>query len=148
AKLGCHSSSLSFAPGSWPCNADIIEPFRAGLTRQLSYQRPIWVQTGFHEVTGTKRQMGQAAPDPFLVSFTRDMITFSLRTIVSAPFDENTYIVWRPGRTDALVIDPGLEPDAILEEIKTNGLSVATILNTHGHADHIAGNETLKAAFP
>ena len=76
------------------------------------------------------------------------MTTFSLRTVVSAPFDENTYIVWRPGRSDALVIDPGLEPDAILEEIKNEGLTIAAILNTHGHADHIAGNEALKAAFP
>jgi len=76
------------------------------------------------------------------------MATFQLRTIVSAPFDENTYIVWRPESTDALVIDPGFDPDAILEEIKNNGLTIAAILNTHGHADHIAGNEAMKAAFP
>ena len=37
-----------------------------------------------------------------------------IHTIVSAPFAENTYVVWLPGRTDALVIDPGLEPEAIL----------------------------------
>ncbi|MFO0964338.1 MAG: MBL fold metallo-hydrolase [Gemmataceae bacterium] len=76
------------------------------------------------------------------------MTTFSLRTVVSAPFEENTYILWRPGRFDALVVDPGLEPDAILEELKREGLTIAAILNTHGHADHIAGNEAMKAAFP
>jgi len=76
------------------------------------------------------------------------MPSFSLRTIVSLPFDENTYLLWRPDRTDALVVDPGLEPDAILEELRAEGLSVAAILNTHGHADHIAGNEALKKAFP
>ena len=38
-----------------------------------------------------------------------------IRTVVSSMFDENTYVVWLPGRGDAVVIDPGLEPDAILE---------------------------------
>jgi glyoxylase-like metal-dependent hydrolase (beta-lactamase superfamily II) len=71
-----------------------------------------------------------------------------IHTIVSKPFDENTYVVWLPGHSDALVIDPGLEPDLILGFLRDQNLSVAAILNTHGHADHIAGNGALKAAFP
>ncbi|MBL8798426.1 MAG: MBL fold metallo-hydrolase [Planctomycetia bacterium] len=72
----------------------------------------------------------------------------NVHTIVSMPFAENTYIVWRPGRTDALVIDPGLDPGAILDFLQDQGLTPAAILNTHGHADHIAGNEAMKQAFP
>ncbi|HZT80456.1 MAG TPA: MBL fold metallo-hydrolase [Gemmataceae bacterium] len=71
-----------------------------------------------------------------------------IHTIVSQPFEENTYVVWQPGREDAVVIDPGLEPDAILDFLRERGLTVAAILNTHGHADHIAGNGPMKAAFP
>lgn len=71
-----------------------------------------------------------------------------IHTIVSMPFAENTYVVWQPGQTDALVIDPGLEPEAILDFLTDNGLAPAAILNTHGHADHIAGNEAMKNAFP
>src|SRR5262245_62671931 len=71
-----------------------------------------------------------------------------VRTIVSMPFEENTYVVWLPGRDDALVIDPGLEPDAILDFLRQEGLTPAAILNTHGHADHIAGNGALKGAYP
>src|SRR5437016_5147650 len=71
-----------------------------------------------------------------------------IQTIVSQPFDENTYVVWQPPRTDALVIDPGLEPDLILDSLREQGLTPAAILNTHGHADHIAGNAAVKAAFP
>ena len=41
--------------------------------------------------------------------------TLQIQTIVSMPFQENTYIVWRSDRADALVVDPGLDPDAILE---------------------------------
>lgn len=71
-----------------------------------------------------------------------------VRTIVSQPFEENTYLAWLEGRTDALVIDPGLEPGLILESLRKEGLTPAVLLNTHGHADHIAGNAVLKEAFP
>jgi hydroxyacylglutathione hydrolase len=71
-----------------------------------------------------------------------------IRTLVSMPFEENTYVVWSEGRTDAVVFDPGLEPEQILDFLREGGLTVATILNTHGHADHIGGNGALKAAFP
>jgi glyoxylase-like metal-dependent hydrolase (beta-lactamase superfamily II) len=73
---------------------------------------------------------------------------FEIRTIVSMPFEENTYIIWVPSRDDALVIDPGFEPDPILELLDDARLTVAAILNTHGHADHIAGNAAVKEAFP
>ena len=72
----------------------------------------------------------------------------TIRTLVSMPFEENTYVVWCVGRTDAVVFDPGLEPELILECLATEGLTVAVILNTHGHADHIGGNGALKSAFP
>jgi hydroxyacylglutathione hydrolase len=71
-----------------------------------------------------------------------------IAVVESMPFAENTYVAWRPGRTDAIVIDPGFEPDAVLEQLRAERLTPAAILNTHGHVDHIAGNEALKAAFP
>jgi glyoxylase-like metal-dependent hydrolase (beta-lactamase superfamily II) len=71
-----------------------------------------------------------------------------VHTIVSMPFEENTYVVWLPGRGDALVFDPGLQPDLVLDFLREQGLSVAAVLNTHGHADHIGGNAALKEAFP
>lgn len=71
-----------------------------------------------------------------------------IHTIVSRPFDENSYVVWLEGRKDALVVDPGLEPELILELLERHELTPAAILNTHGHADHIGGNEAMKQAFP
>lgn len=76
------------------------------------------------------------------------MPSLNIQTRMSNPFQENTYIVWLPGSTDALAIDPGLEPHLILDFLNENGLSVAAILNTHGHGDHIGGNEAMKEAFP
>ncbi len=71
-----------------------------------------------------------------------------IHTIVSMPFAENTYVVRVPRRRDALVIDPGLEPDLILDLLEKERLTPALILNTHGHGDHIGGNAALKQAFP
>jgi len=74
--------------------------------------------------------------------------SLEIQTIVSMPFEENTYVVWLPGSTQALVIDPGLEPELIFECLEQHGLTVAATLNTHGHADHIGGNAALKKRYP
>lgn len=75
-------------------------------------------------------------------------MALQVHTIVSLPFEENTYLLWQADAKETLVVDPGLEPDLILNFLRQRELNVAAILNTHGHADHIAGNEAVKAAFP
>jgi glyoxylase-like metal-dependent hydrolase (beta-lactamase superfamily II) len=69
-------------------------------------------------------------------------------TIESQPFAENSYLVWRDGQSEAFVVDPGFEPHLILEALADNNLTLAAIVCTHGHVDHIAGNRDLKQAFP
>ena len=68
--------------------------------------------------------------------------------VVSTPFEENGYLVFREGRRECLVIDPGLEPEAFMERIERLSLEPVAILNTHGHSDHIAGNAALKKRWP
>ena len=68
--------------------------------------------------------------------------------VLSTPFEENAYIAYLEGRDDCFVVDPGLEPEKIIEQIKSRGLTLAAILNTHGHSDHIGGNAALKEAWP
>jgi glyoxylase-like metal-dependent hydrolase (beta-lactamase superfamily II) len=74
--------------------------------------------------------------------------SIEIHTIVSMPFAENTYVLWRAQRRDCVVVDPGLDPESILDFLAANQLEVKAILNTHGHGDHIAGNEAMKQAFP
>ncbi len=71
-----------------------------------------------------------------------------VETIVSSPFEENTYVLWREGESRCVVIDPGLEPGAIIDCIDKHGLTPAAILITHGHTDHIAGNAGMKQRWP
>jgi len=76
------------------------------------------------------------------------MPDYAIVSIESAPFGEMSYVIWRPGRTEALVIDPGFDTDSVLKLLSREGLHLAAILNTHGHSDHIAGNAAMKAAYP
>jgi hydroxyacylglutathione hydrolase len=64
--------------------------------------------------------------------------------VTSQIFEENTYIVYRNDSDACVVIDPGLEPERIIEKIESLELTPQAILCTHGHADHIAGNASMK----
>lgn len=69
-------------------------------------------------------------------------------TVESQPFAENSYVVWKDGSPDAFVIDPGFEPELIVEALGERDLTLVAIVCTHGHCDHIAGNAALKQAYP
>ncbi len=73
-----------------------------------------------------------------------DFSEISIQPIISRPLMEMTYIVHRKDSSDCLIVDPGLEPDKILERIDTYKLNPVAILVTHGHYDHIAGIGALK----
>ncbi len=59
----------------------------------------------------------------------------------------NCYIVWCEGRKEALVIDPGDEPEKIGDAIDGLGLTPQGILLTHVHIDHIRGVSDLSARY-
>jgi glyoxylase-like metal-dependent hydrolase (beta-lactamase superfamily II) len=71
-----------------------------------------------------------------------------LATVVSLPFEQNSYVASLGNRDDCLVIDPGFEPEKILEYLADQRLTPGAILITHGHSDHIGGNAALKQRWP
>jgi glyoxylase-like metal-dependent hydrolase (beta-lactamase superfamily II) len=58
----------------------------------------------------------------------------------------NCYVVYCEATGKAAVIDPGGDPQAILAVIAEHKLTVEWIINTHGHADHVLANLSLKEA--
>lgn len=55
------------------------------------------------------------------------------------PLMENCYILGDEKKRIAAVIDPGDEPERILEALKRKNLTCEYILLTHAHVDHVAG---------
>ena len=72
----------------------------------------------------------------------------TIQSIESAPFAELSYVAWRDGRDDAVVVDPGFDTESIVALLRRDGRRLIAILNTHGHVDHIAGNAAMKRLFP
>ena len=62
-------------------------------------------------------------------------------------YETNTYLVWDTETSDAILIDPAAPNQALIDEIKSMSLNLVQIINTHGHGDHIGGNEFFQKAF-
>ena len=70
-----------------------------------------------------------------------------IHALVVSPCATNCYLVSDSSTRDALIIDPGDDADAIVQAVHADDLVVRGIVNTHGHADHIAANGALKQEF-
>ncbi|MCS7233134.1 MAG: MBL fold metallo-hydrolase [Synergistetes bacterium] len=70
-----------------------------------------------------------------------------LKRWVLGELASNAYLLADEINKVALVVDPGGDPWEIIDFLKRAPFDLKYILNTHGHADHIAGNAALKRAF-
>jgi glyoxylase-like metal-dependent hydrolase (beta-lactamase superfamily II) len=62
------------------------------------------------------------------------------------PFAMNSYVVGCAETRDGAVIDSGGETEEILELAAAHDLKIVKLLQTHGHLDHVAGLQQMKAA--
>ena len=69
--------------------------------------------------------------------------------LVLGEFETNSYILRSSEKaTECLIIDTGLDIRPMLEFLDKNKLNPAAVILTHGHIDHIAGVEELRAKYP
>jgi glyoxylase-like metal-dependent hydrolase (beta-lactamase superfamily II) len=66
-------------------------------------------------------------------------MNLNIRSFVAPGFGENAYLAWRDGVEDAVVIDPGNSVPAVLRALDEEGRTLAAVLLTHAHVDHIEG---------
>lgn len=70
-----------------------------------------------------------------------------LQMLTVGPFGSNCYIVGSEKTKEGIIIDPGAEPEAILNAVRDLELKITMIVVTHGHADHTAAVGEVKKAF-
>lgn len=64
-----------------------------------------------------------------------------VETIIVGELQTNSYLVFDD--TEAILIDPGAEADKIFSCLESQCLNLKFIVNTHGHIDHISGNDEI-----
>ena len=62
-------------------------------------------------------------------------------------FGTNTWLVWDEASREAILIDPAAPSEPLLSRIRELELKLSLIVNTHGHGDHIGGNDFFKKAL-
>ncbi|HEY3173013.1 MAG TPA: MBL fold metallo-hydrolase [Thermoanaerobaculia bacterium] len=67
-----------------------------------------------------------------------------LRTIPVGPLQCNCTILADSEAAEAVVIDPGDEPDRIVRALEATKCRAVALLHTHGHFDHIGGTAGVK----
>ncbi|MBV9599419.1 MAG: MBL fold metallo-hydrolase [Chloroflexi bacterium] len=66
-----------------------------------------------------------------------ETVELEVRGVVVGLFRENCWIIGSRRRGEAVVIDPGDEPDEILALARDMGVTITRILASHAHLDHI-----------
>ena len=68
-------------------------------------------------------------------------------SLAVGPLSVNCYIVACEKSREGIVVDPGGDVELIVRIVQQHGLKIHTIINTHGHFDHLGGNRQALAAF-
>jgi hydroxyacylglutathione hydrolase len=63
-------------------------------------------------------------------------MSLKIEVIANGPFVENAFVLWDEATKDAVIVDPGDEPDRIAGAARVLALTVTEIVCTHAHIDH------------
>lgn len=73
-----------------------------------------------------------------------------INSFVFNPFGENTYVIFDETK-ECVIIDPGCytasEEDRLFGYIDQHQLKPLMVINTHGHVDHVVGNNAVKRRY-
>ncbi len=67
-----------------------------------------------------------------------------IKKIIVGPLESNCYIIGNDDTKEAFVVDPGDEPDRIIDLILEERLKIKFIVCTHAHFDHVGAVPEIK----
>lgn len=70
-----------------------------------------------------------------------------LHRVVVGPLHTNCWIMHAAGHAQALLIDPGDEPERVLDAVRRHRLDVRAVVLTHAHFDHVLAVPEVTAAL-
>lgn len=70
-----------------------------------------------------------------------------VKWIAVGALETNCYLIYSEDTLECIIVDPGAEPDKIVQEVNANSLKPIAIINTHGHVDHVGANKPVKQEF-
>lgn len=65
--------------------------------------------------------------------------------IAVGPLAANCVVIWEGRRLEAIIVDPGDEPERIVDFVKKGALKVKCIVCTHAHFDHVGAVPEVKS---
>ena len=69
----------------------------------------------------------------------------NVHTLTLGAYQTNCYIIHDDRAKTCCVIDPGYNPETVLDQVYSLGLTVEAVLLTHGHFDHVGGVKDIAA---
>lgn len=74
-----------------------------------------------------------------------------LDSFIFNPFSENTFVIHDDETRECVIVDPGCtsaeEENRLFGFIDSHQLKPLMIINTHGHVDHVVGNNAVKRRY-
>ena len=67
--------------------------------------------------------------------------------LVTGSFQENAYIIWQENSNKSLFIDPGSEPEKLVDAVDEHEFEPQAIINTYVHLEHIGDVRNLQSTY-
>lgn len=70
-----------------------------------------------------------------------------MKKFITGPLENNTYLIWND-KNEAIIIDPSIGCNELLDYIKKSNFDLVAIILTHGHFDHFIGITEIHNVYP